>query len=89
MLNPIPESIDLLTLSQRLRRSDASMPKLEGYLEGKTMLRDRLLSLLACSELEAERLIDTLEARGFLRFHGSDGYGSTRGYWEVPEQQRG
>lgn len=61
-------------------RSDA---RIEGYIEGKTLLRDRLVALLSCSELEAERLTDTLEARGFLRFRASGRQGTNPGYWEL------
>jgi hypothetical protein len=86
MLNPPPESIDLLALCQRLRRHDPTLDRVEGYLEGKTLLRDRLVALLDCSELEAERLVDTLEARGFLRFRGSERKGTTPGYWELTER---
>jgi len=86
MLNPVPESIDLLALCQRLRRHDPTLDRVEGYLEGKTLLRDRLVDLLDCSELEAERLTDTLEARGFLRFRGSKPEGTTPGYWELIER---
>ena len=86
MLNPPPESIDLLALCQRLRRHDATLARIEGYLEGKTLLRDRLVALLSCSELEAERLTDTLEARGFLRFRASGRQGTSPGYWELSDR---
>ncbi|RYZ39184.1 MAG: hypothetical protein EOO71_21065 [Myxococcaceae bacterium] len=43
-----------------------------GYLRGKSLMRDMLLHMQAnrFSELEAEELVDTLEARGFVRFLG-------------------
>lgn len=40
----------------------------EGYLDGRTILRDAVQSRLGCSVLEAEELVDTLEASGYLRF---------------------
>jgi len=89
MFNPDPESIDLLALCHQLQRNDPTVARLEGYLEGKTLLRDRLLSLLDCSELQAERLVDTLETRGFLRFHRSQEQGTTPGYWELLPQHGG
>jgi hypothetical protein len=40
----------------------------QGYLDGRTVLRDAVRAHLACSALEAEELVDTLEANGYLRF---------------------
>ncbi|MHB8417866.1 MAG: hypothetical protein ACYDCL_07310 [Myxococcales bacterium] len=62
--------IDLRELAQRLReRTPAGSPV--GYLRGKAYFRDLAVSLLGCSELQAEELIDTLELRGYLRFQGN------------------
>lgn len=38
------------------------------YLDGRTVLRDAVRAYLDCSTLEAEALVDTLEAQGYLRF---------------------
>ena len=37
-------------------------------LEGKTVLKEATMSLLSCSELDAENVVDTLVARGFAQF---------------------
>lgn len=60
-----PETIDLAELVDDLRHA-VRLP-LAGSLEGRTQLRDAAAALLECSQLEAEQLIDTLIARGFLR----------------------
>lgn len=83
-----PESIDLLVVTARLTaRESGSLDNLEGYLEGKTHLRDALVSDLGCSELEAEQVVDTLVARGFVCFHDANGEvttpGCSPGYWQL------
>lgn len=61
--------IDLCELTLRLREhTPAGSPV--GYLRGKAYFRDLAVSLLSCSELQAEELVDTLELRGYLRFRG-------------------
>lgn len=60
-----PESVDLAHLAKRLADlvpADART----GSLQGRTIFRDATVKLLRCSELEAEQLVDTLVARGFL-----------------------
>jgi hypothetical protein len=37
-----------------------------GSLAGRTAFRDAVVEVLRCSELEAELIVDTLVARGFL-----------------------
>jgi len=65
----IPEEIDLRELADSLRRrAPAGEPR--GYLRGKTALREFVRELVGCSELEAEELVDTLELRGYVQFHG-------------------
>jgi hypothetical protein len=68
-----PTSVDLLTLTGNLARLLEAKVLRRGYLSGKTVLRDAVMSLLACSELEAEQIVDTLEARGFVRFREEPG----------------
>jgi hypothetical protein len=60
-----PEEIDLAALAERLARQSPSSP-IGGYLVGKTWFRNAVLADLGCSQLEAERIVDTLVARGFL-----------------------
>ena len=64
------EDLDLELLSQRLHdRVPTGEPR--GYLRGKLTLREEVRQLVGCSELEAEQLVETLEGRGYLRFHGN------------------
>jgi hypothetical protein len=70
-----PEAIDLLDLTRRLTRELSSEVLPGDYLEGKTKLREVLVSLLDCSELSAEELVDTLVAQGFLRFRSTPEWG--------------
>jgi hypothetical protein len=66
------EEIDLAELTRMLRsRLAGSAPV--GYLDGRTALRDAVAEQLECSELEAEEIVDTLVARGFVRYQGDPG----------------
>ncbi|MBW2508561.1 MAG: hypothetical protein JRE81_08020 [Deltaproteobacteria bacterium] len=64
-----PEEIDLeelrSKLSARFRRAAPA-----GYVRGKGDLRTAVVAILDCSALDAERLIDTMEARGLIRYEG-------------------
>ena len=65
----VPEEIDLLELKRKLSsKFGAARPA--GYVEGKGDLRAAVVELLGCSELEAEQLVDTMEARGLIRYQG-------------------
>jgi hypothetical protein len=64
------EEIDLAELTAALRRRfPAGAPT--GYLVGRTVIRDATATTLACSELEAEEIVDTMVSRGFLRYDGN------------------
>ena len=63
------EDVDLATLVESLRRRFAAARPV-GFLEGRTALRDAAAEELDCSDLEAEEIVDTLVARGFLRYEG-------------------
>jgi hypothetical protein len=63
------EEVDLAELTESLRERFVGARPV-GYLEGRTVLRDAAAAQLGCSELEAESLIDTLVARGFIRYEG-------------------
>ena len=60
-----PESIDLAELVGELRKRCGHI--IEDVVVGRTLLRDEVASRLRCSMLEAEQLVDTLIARGFVR----------------------
>lgn len=60
-----PESVDLAVLLDVLRQSLGS--SVLGSVVGKTRLRDVVLGHLGCSLLMAERLVDTMILRGFIR----------------------
>ena len=65
----IVENVDLAVLTDSLRLRFAAAPPI-GYLNGRTVLRDAVTRELECSELEAEDIVDTLIAQGFLRYGG-------------------
>lgn len=68
------EEIDLASLTRRLLTAVGS--PVEGYVVGRTVLRDAVAELLGCSLLEAENLVETLISRGWVvprgGEHGSD-----------------
>ncbi len=63
------EEVDLAELTACLRTRFAGAAP-AGYLVGRTALRDAVTDELECSELEAEEIVDTLVARGFVRYQG-------------------
>lgn len=63
------EDLDLAELTSSLRERLAGCPP-AGYLVGRTALRDAVTVELQCSELVAEEIVDTLVARGFVRYQG-------------------
>ena len=65
----IPEELDLNDLRRQLEERFGDLPPV-GYVQGKTDLRAAVVQLLGCSDLEAEQLVDTLEARGLIRYEG-------------------
>jgi hypothetical protein len=65
----ISDDLDLRQLTTELKATLGPGEPI-GYLRGKSLMRDVLVERRRFSELEAEELIDTLEARGFLRFLG-------------------
>jgi hypothetical protein len=63
-------SVDLAELTEELRELfRAHLPS--GYLQGKTEIRDAVASLLECSLLEAETLVDELESHHMIEFEGN------------------
>jgi hypothetical protein len=65
-----PESVDLAKTARELGRLFAHSPP-RGYLLGKTTMRDAVARMLQCSQLEAEQVVDTMVARGFLCYEGA------------------
>lgn len=63
------DEIDLAKLCRTLATELATNPP-HGYVVGKTTVREHIMTLLGCSALEAEALVDTLETRGFMRYEG-------------------
>ena len=63
------EDLDLAELTRSLRERLAGAPPV-GYLIGRTAMRDAVTDELHCSELVAEEIVDTLVARGFVRYQG-------------------
>ncbi|MCP3141229.1 hypothetical protein [Pyxidicoccus xibeiensis] len=79
----ISEDLDLQQLTADLKRTLGPGEPI-GYLRGKALMRDVLVSTKGFSELEAEELIDTLELRGFLRFLGDPSERSVAdAHWDI------
>ncbi|HYG67398.1 MAG TPA: hypothetical protein VD838_07050 [Anaeromyxobacteraceae bacterium] len=64
------EDIDLSELAERIRRHIPPTEPPVGYLRGRSYFRDVIAHELQCSDVDAERLVDTLENNGYLRFEG-------------------
>jgi hypothetical protein len=79
-----PEAVDLAELAYALRGAFLSEPP-EGFLEGRTALRDAVRDRLDCSELEAEEVVDTMVSQGFLRFTGNSRGAFEGGVWRIGE----
>jgi hypothetical protein len=91
MSSPIdPEAVDLLDVTRRVAGAFGIRLR-GGMLEGKTRLRDWVVRDLDCSESEAERIVDTLQARGFIRFLVPAASGnptdSAEGIWQLGKER--
>ncbi|BDG08086.1 hypothetical protein [Anaeromyxobacter paludicola] len=64
------DDIDLAELAASIQRHIPPNEPPVGYLRGRSYFRDVISHELRCSEMEAEQLVDTLEANGYLRFLG-------------------
>jgi hypothetical protein len=79
----ISDDLDLRQLTADLKHMLAPGEPI-GYLRGKALMRDMLVDTKGYSQYEAEELIDTLEARGFLRFLGDPTERSVAdAHWEI------
>jgi hypothetical protein len=65
-----PEEVDLAELAGDLRVRFADLPP-SGYVLGRSEIRDVVVELLGCSQLQAEQLVDTMISLGYVRFEGS------------------
>lgn len=63
--SPAQPSLDELT---RLLRDRVTSRVPRDYTRGKTLLRDEVMALLACSSARAEHIVDSMVARGYARF---------------------
>jgi hypothetical protein len=59
-----PDLVDLAGLARHLDEAFPSAPM--GSIVGRTQLRDEVARNLKCSLLEAEQMVDTMVARGYL-----------------------
>jgi hypothetical protein len=64
------DRIDLAEVAALIRRHIRPGDPPVGWLRGRSYFRDVLAHELRCSDVEAERLVDTLEMHGYLRFAG-------------------
>ncbi len=84
------EAVNLAEVTGLLRRQFASAPA-EGFVNGRTLIRDVVGEHLGCSDAEAEVLVDIMVGRGFLRFEadtptaGEAEAGMGDGRWVVGE----
>ncbi|MBE2249557.1 MAG: hypothetical protein IAE78_08400 [Myxococcus sp.] len=78
-----PEQVDLGQLKATLGRLVPATAR-EGFVVGRTNLRDCAARELKCSLAMAEQLIDTMVARGFLRFEEPAAPGEF-GLWRVAD----
>ena len=78
------DDVDLAALARTLGELFAgALPG--GYLEGRTALRDAVAAHLSCSMFEAEELVDTLEAQGYVHFEGDPTQPETGNeVWTIP-----
>ena len=70
MLAHFRQETDLESLTHALSRAFAGTPPV-GYLNGRTRIRDEVMTLYRCSAVRAELLVDQLQARGFIRYDGN------------------
>lgn len=63
------ESIDLALLAAEISAIFGGVSP-EGYLSGRTALRDAVAERLGCSDTTAENIVETMISRGFVRFEG-------------------
>lgn len=59
-----PESVDLAALAAHLNQFVGAATA--GAVAGRTRLRDEVVRHLGCSQLEGERIVDTMVGRRFL-----------------------
>lgn len=78
------EDVDLVDLTNRLRRHVPPTDPPVGYLRGRSYFRDVIAAELGCSALQAEELVDTLEMNGLIRFEGDPSSRSqAESRWEI------
>ena len=65
------ERIDLEELARMIRRHIPQGEPPVGYLRGRSYFRHVIAHELQCSDVEAEKLVDTLEMNGYLHFEGN------------------
>lgn len=76
------EQLDLAAVAEMLDHALAGGVA-EGYVRGRTILRDALVGHFRCSQLEAEELVDTMIGRGFVTFSGDATMASGAGAWSI------
>jgi hypothetical protein len=81
MINP--ESVDLARLTAAFARR-VPEPAREGFVVGRTNLRDCVISETSCSEVMAEQLVETMVTRGFIRYLEPQP-GEVTGRWVVSQ----
>ena len=58
-----------------------------GYVQGKTAMRDAIMERYSASAMEAETIVEQLQARGFVRYAGDPrGVSTGREPWVINAQ---
>ncbi len=60
----------MANLAGKLKRCFSDAPP-RGYVLGRSEIRDAVIGLLDCSQLQAEELVDTMINLGYVHFEGS------------------
>ncbi|HZS38950.1 MAG TPA: hypothetical protein VFF06_19085 [Polyangia bacterium] len=82
------EEVDLHALADSIRHRLGEHLE-ANYLRGKTILRDAVAEQLACSDVEAEQLVETLELNGLVRFPqlADETHPATRRPWIIGDEE--
>lgn len=72
------ESIDLAALAEDISEAFGGASP-QGYLRGRTAVRDAVAAQLGCSDTTAENIVETMILRGFLRFDGDPAAAGSEG----------
>jgi len=76
--------LDLLALARQVGEQVPAAQR-AGFVVGRTAIRDAVAAHLACSQLEAETIVDTLVGRGLFAYVVPPGDPAAPGIWQLVE----